>query len=342
MVEAIPRLAVAMQSVLIDAQIQVIGHHKIEIRFDGLPSWQIAVQSHLMNSQFQMIETLIDLKPLCIASMSRLELQRLAATENLGLRGVTILPVYPASSDERAGLRIRAAFMGQKGRTNDEIENLAIDIMTVLSFARTLEDRMTDNAIAGEFSFELYNTRFESPMLAQPVRFITTGRHVFSGSQDRVFSEIMKTLKNDLAFNVREIETRTSLVQTPDSKLEIVVKIPNEIPIFVAHAPLMKLDDMTPQEIWELLDELNSQGEAGHFEVNPADMVLSFTTWKHLTNDLRHFSFDHTIFSVSRAFALAAESIDAAPVRAVGGKTASQSAQVIDFPIKHQAPKRAA
>jgi predicted nuclease with RNAse H fold len=326
--QAIPILATAMQSVLADAQIQVVENRQISIRFDGLPSWRINVSRHVISSQNQMIETQIDLMPLSLASMTPLELGRLATSENLGLRGVSVIPLNPEQNDDRGGLRVRASFVGQKGQTTDEVENLAIDILTVLAFARTLEDRVTDNTIAGEFAFELYNSRFESPTVAQPVRFITTGQKVFEGSQDRVFSEIMKPLKSELSFDVKEIGIRTAMLRAPGSNLEILAKIPNEIPIFVAHAPLMKLDGKTAEQIWELLSELNSKVESGHFEFNPNDSILSFTTWKHLTNDLRHFSFDHTIFSVTRAFSMATENVRFAPVLSVGGK----SAQVLHLP----------
>lgn len=317
--QAIPILATAMQSVLADAQIQVVENQQIAIRFDGLPSWRIKVVRNVFSGHNQMIETQIDLTPLCLASMTPLELGRLAASENLGLRGVTVLPLNPVEHDDRGGLRVRASFVGQKGRTTDEVENLAIDILTVLAFARTLEDRLTDNTVAGEFSFELYNSRFESPTTAQPVRFVTTGHQVFEGSQDRVFSEIVKPFKTELAFEIREISQRTALLRAPNSELEIVARIPNEIPIFVAHAPLMKLAGKTPAQVWELVAMLNSKVEAGHFEFNPNDSILSFTTWKHLTNDLRHFSFDHAVLSLNRAFSMALENVHFAPVLPVGG-----------------------
>ena len=310
----IPRLATAMQSVLTDAHVHVLGQKQIDIAFDGLPSWKISVVRKLVSNQFQMIETQIDLTPLCIASLSETELQRLAASENIGLRGVTVLPLQSALHDDRAGLRVRAAFVGQKGQTTDEVENLAIDILTVLSFARTLEDRVTDNSIAGEFSFELYKSRMEGSSSTLPVRFITTGQNVFEGSQDRVFAEIMRGLKQEFSFEVRNLGERSAIVRGPNSELEIVAKIPNDIPLFVIHAPLLKLNGMPKEKIWDLLEELNSHGEAGHFEVDANGEVLSFTAWKHLTNDLRNFSFDHIVFSVIRAHAMASESIHGVPV----------------------------
>lgn len=323
MAEAIPRLAASMRSVLFEANVQVLEQNRIEIRFDGLPAWQINVARNLVNHQYQMFSTTIDLTPLCLASMSLEELQRLAAVENLGLRGATILPIDPALNDSRGGLRVRSSFIGQKGRSTDEVENLTIDILNVLAFARTLEDRITDSAIAGDFSFELYNSRFETRTLVPPSRIVSNGQVLFQGSTERVFSEITKSLKSDLGFQIRNAGNKAAIVVAPatktDSPIEIVIRIPDEIPVFLAHAPLLKITNKSHGEIVALLDELNAQGEAGHFEFNQADQVLSFTAWKHLTNDLRHFSFDHTILSVNRAYNLAAENFLVAPVQLGGG-----------------------
>lgn len=323
MAEAIPRLAISMRSVLSDASIQVLEKNNIEIRFDGLPAWKIEVARKLVNHQYQIFSTTIDLAPLCLASLSLEELQRLAALENLGLRGATILPIDPALNDGRGSIRIRASFVGQKGRTTDEVENLTVDILNVLAFARTLEDRLTDSAIAGEFSFELYNSRYETRTIVPPSRFVSNGQVLFQGSTDRVFGEITKSLKTELGFQVRNAGNKTAIVVAPatktDTPIEIVIRIPDEIPVFVAHAPLVKITGKNPVEIASFLDELNSQGEAGHFEFNPVDQALCFTAWKHLTNDLRHFSFDHTILSVNRAYALATENLSVAPVRTGGG-----------------------
>jgi hypothetical protein len=323
MAEAIPRLADSMRSVLSDASVQVLEQNNIEIRFDGLPAWKIDVARTLVNHQYQMFSTSIDLSPLCLATMSLEDLQRLATVENLGLRGATVLPIDPALNDGRGAIRIRASYIGQKGRSTDEVENLTIDILNVLAFTRILEDRLTDSSIAGDFSFELYNSRFGPHAIVPPSRFVSNGQVLFQGSTERVFGEISKSLKSDLGFQVRNAGNKTAIVVAPatktDSPIEIVIRIPDEIPVFVAHAPLMKISGKSQIEIAALLDELNAQGEAGHFEFNPADQVLFFAAWKHLTNDLRHFSFDHTILSVNRAYALATENLLVAPVQAGGG-----------------------
>lgn len=312
--EALPRLAASMKSVLADAQIQILENRQIDIRFDGLPSWKINVTKQLLNNQLQMFVSHVDLFPLSLASLSLSELQRLCAVENLGLRGVTVTPIDPGLHDGRGGLRVRASFVGQKGRSTDEIENLSVDIMNVLAFARTLEDRITDSAIAGEFSQELYSSRFGAKTQVQPTRIISNGQSVFEGSTDRVFSEIMRSLKSDLGFQIRSSGQRTALAVAPSAQgkdpIEIVIRIPEEIPVFIAHAPLMKITGKTENEVAAILDELNSQSESGHFEYNPADQVLCYTAWKQLTNDLRHFSFDHTVLSVNQAYAMALENFN--------------------------------
>ena len=338
--EALPRLASSMKSVLADAHIQILENHQIDIRFDGLPAWKIHVTRQLLNNQLQMFVTHIDLFPLCLASLSFSELQRLAAIENLGLRGVTVTPVDPGLHDGRGGLRVRASFVGQKGRSTDEVENLTVDIMNVLAFARTLEDRLTDSAIAGEFSQELYLSRFAAKTQVQPTRIVSSGQSVFDGSTDRVFSEIMRSLKSDLGFQIKSSGQRTALAVAPSAQtkdpIEIVIRIPEGIPVFIAHAPLMKITGKSDDEIATILDDLNSQSESGHFEYNPADQVLCYTAWKQLTNDLRHFSFDHTVLSVNRAYAMAVENFEQAPVLENGGK-------VLQFPTPQaQAAKKAA
>lgn len=309
MEEVIPRLANAMQWVLADAQIQVAEQQsKFDLRFDGLPAWQLVVTRHPITSDYQMIETHIDLFPLCIASLSKTELQRLTASENYGLRGVTVSPLHAEQNDDRSGLRVRTRFVAQKGESEDEVENLTVDILTVLSFARTLEDRLTENAVAGEFSFELYNSRFEGPNAALTARFVRTDQNIFEGSSERVFHEVMSKVKPSFPHELRNAGARSTIITVQDSQplLEIVAKIPDEVAMFIAHAPLLNLTGMDPAEVWAMLEELNSSTEVGHFELNSNDMILCFTTWKHLTNDLRQFSFEHAIAAVNNAFRTAA------------------------------------
>lgn len=308
--DVIPRLANTMRSVLTDAQIQVHQSEQesqFDLRFDGLPSWRLIVQNHSITSDYQMIETHIDLFPLCIASLSKTELQRLTASENSGLRGVTVSPLHSEAHDDRSGLRVRARFLAQMGDSDDEVENLTADILTVLTFARTLEDRLTENTVAGEFSFELYNSRFEAPNATLSARFVRTDQNIFEGSSERVYHEVMSKIRPSFRYEMRNAGPRSSILTVEGSEplLEIVTKIPDEAAMFIAHAPLLNLTGMDPSDVWSLLEELNSSTEVGHFEVSPSDMILCFTTWKHLTNDLRQFSFEHAIVSVNNAFKIA-------------------------------------
>lgn len=318
MAEAIPRLAVAMSSALSEAKILVVGKEKIEIRFNGLPSLHVTVFRRLLSNQFQIIESQVDLYPECLAMLSLKELQRLAASENLGLHGVTVLPLHPDLNSAKAGLRIRAGFVGQKGRTADEAENLAIDILNTTAFARTLEDRVTENTVGSEFSFELYQSRRERRGPEVRARFVAHGQHSFAGSTERVFEQILKTLRNDFHFEVMQKSDQSATIhppgQTGSQPLQIATRIPSDTPIFTCHAPLMKLPTLKPEVIWSILADLNTQIENGHFSWNPADQVLAFTSWKHLTNDLRNFSFDHVVFSASNALALALDTVQSGTV----------------------------
>jgi len=338
---ALPRLALALEKALEEAQVQVLNADKLSVRFDGLPNWKVDVSRHQFVQRksatapiedCQMVETSIDVKPLCIASLNKAELQRLAARENFGLRGVTVVPVLASQTNQgRSGLRVRAAFVAQTGSTSDEVENLAIDIITVLNFARTLEDRLTSHTVSGEFSFELYNTRFENPLYARPVRFLTIAQKVFEGSDDRVFAEVLKSIQtrsiHKVEVNSERTATLTWSATQSSTPLHIQARIPSDIPMFVVQAPLAKLADLQPQSRWDLVEKLNAMCDVGHFEMNPDDFTLSFTAWKHLTNDLRAFSFDHAISSVHRALQMASESV-----------STIVSAEIIEFPSRVSAP----
>lgn len=341
--EALPRLAKALQDVLEDSQVHVINSDKLSVRFDGRPNWKVDVSRHQFVErksssapieQFQMVETSVDVKPLCIAGLSLAELQRLAARENFGLRGVTVIPVVATASEKgRSGLRVRAAFVAQTGATSDEAENLAIDIVTVLNFARTLEDRLTSHTVSGEFSFELYSARFENPLYARPVRFLTAREKVFEGSDDRVFAEVVKSIQARSIHKVQVSSERTAtltwsatLTSTP---IQIQARIPSDIPMFVVQASVAELSKLEPQSRWDLVERLNAMCDVGHFEMNPNDFTLSFTAWKHLTNDLRAFSFDHAIASVHHALQLATENL-----------SALVSAEIIEFPSRSAAPMK--
>ena len=177
---------------------------------------------------------------------------------------------------------------------------------------------MTESSIAGEFSFELYQSRYEQRGQVVRSRFVTHGEQTFSGSTERVFKQILRTLQADFHFELIQKKDQSATLQPPGQMgpqpLQITTRIPNETPIFTCHAPLMKLPALKPEVIWSMLADLNNQVENGHFEWNPVDHVLAFTSWKHLTNDLRNCSFDYVVFSASHALALALEAVQTSTV----------------------------
>jgi hypothetical protein len=311
--EALSLLASSMKDAFSGAQVSILSDDLIDIRFEGLPAWKVNVTRQLLNNQLQLFVTQIDLFPHSLTGFQMEALTQIAASENCGLRGVSVYAIDPALRDGQGGLRVRASFVGQKGRSTDEIENLALDIMNVLAFARTLEDRVTDSTIAGEFSQELYNSRMQHQNLEPVTRIVSSGEPVLDCNVERIFSEVVRSLKEDLGFQVRSSGDLMALATAPfvyaKDPIEIVIRIPPSAPIFIAHAPLMKVSGKSKAEISTILDDLNSESESGHFEFNSKDETLCYTAWKHLTNDLRHFSFDHTVLTVNRAYSLAHENL---------------------------------
>ena len=79
--------------------------------------------------------------------------------------------------------------MGQKGRTVDEAENLAIDVLSLLRYARLLEDRIMRSTAGYYFSYEMYHSQYLSKGLGRN-RFINYARSIFNGSTERVFGQL--------------------------------------------------------------------------------------------------------------------------------------------------------
>jgi hypothetical protein len=128
---------------------------------------------------------------------------------------------------------------------------------------------------AGEFSFELYQSRYEQRGQVVRSRFVTHGEQTFSGSTERVFEQILRTLQSDFHFELIQQKDQSATLQPPgqtgSQPLQISTRIPNETPIFTCHAPLMKLPALKPEVIWSMLADLNNQVENGHFEWNLVD-----------------------------------------------------------------------
>ncbi len=288
----------------------------IEIRNHGIPSWTARVsQRPSENNAHQiLVETNIEVFPNAIQSLDQDSLLRLTANENLGLRGVSV--VAEIRESQRI-LRLRSTYLTQVAASRDEEENMAIDLMTCLRYAQTLEDRITGCSVAGQFSFEMYATRYEQAG-RQPIRYTTESSSVFTGSTERVFGQVCEILSSDFSFQVNRVSSQTAMISMPGADLQIVGKIPEEIPMFTCSAPLIQMNDsmrFQDRQIWAMLNQLNAESEHGHFEFNPFDRVLSFASWKHLTNDLRHSSFDHVVLAAVHAFAKAQNMLLSAPER---------------------------
>jgi len=288
----------------------------IEVRNQGVPAWTACVsQRPSENNAHQiLVETCIEVFPNALQSLDEDALLRLTANENLGLRGVSVVAEI---RDSKRILRLRSTYLTQAAASRDEDENMAIDLMTCLRYAQTLEDRITGCSVAGQFSFELYATRHEQPG-RQPVRYTTESSSVFNGSTERVFGQVCEILTTDFSFQVNRVSAQTAMISMPGADLQIVGKIPEEIPMFTCSAPLIQMNDsmrFQDRQIWSMLNELNAQSEHGHFEFNPFDRVLSFASWKHLTNDLRHSSFDHVVLAAVHAFTKAQNMLLNAPER---------------------------
>lgn len=288
----------------------------IEVRNQGVPAWTACVsQRPSENNAHQiLVETCIEVFPHALQSLDEDALLRLTANENLGLRGVSVVAEIRES---KRILRLRSTYLTQAAASRDEDENMAIDLMTCLRYAQTLEDRITGCSVAGQFSFELYATRHEQPG-RQPVRYTTESSSVFNGSTERVFGQVCEILTTDFSFQVNRVSAQTAMISMPGADLQIVGKIPEEIPMFTCSAPLIQMNDsmrFQDRQIWSMLNELNAQSEHGHFEFNPFDRVLSFASWKHLTNDLRHSSFDHVVLAAVHAFTKAQNMLLNAPER---------------------------
>lgn len=297
LVEAFPRLAICLRSTFPDADVQLASDAKsLVIGFPTSPAWEVKVSGTACREQFLCIETSIALQYDCLRRVPEDDFNRFIAAENLGLRGTTILV------DDSRGprtLRLRSTFIGLKGRTNDEAENLAIDVISLLRFARMLEDRIHRSTAGDDFSYELYYSTYLSKSIGRS-RYINYARQIFRGSTDRVFGQVARLFKEDHKYEVLFDHGLIANLRSPSSDFEINLRIPEQIPMITCSAQLHTFEGKR-RDSFALATRLNSKVRFGHFEVSADGSKIFFATWKHLTNDLRLYSLDQLIYSIQEA-----------------------------------------
>ncbi len=294
--EAFPRLAVHLRSLLPDADVRLAkGAQSIEVQLPNYPSWTLHVSGNVYRDEFLCIQTSLVLHYECLCRLPEDDFNRFIAAENLGLRGATI--VVENSKGPRT-LRIRTSFIGQKGRSYDEAENLAIDVVSLVRFARMLDDRIRRCTAGDDFSFELYYSTYLSKGVGH-IRYINYARHIFKGSMNRVFGQVAQLFKEDHGCDV-VFENDIAYVRGPNSDVEITLRVPEQVPMAVCSALLASFGGR-PRDIFAFVTRLNAKVNFGHFEVSADGSKIFFTVWKHLTNDLRLYSLDQLLQSITEA-----------------------------------------
>jgi hypothetical protein len=295
--EAFPRLAIRLRSTFPDAQIKLAENARgMRVSFPAFPAWEVEVTAAPCHEQFQVLQSSILLHYECLQDIPVDDFHRLISAENLGLRGATLLV---DKEHGRRAIRIRSSFIGQKGRTRDEAENIAIDTLSMLRFARLLEDRILRSVANDRFSYEMYYSQYLSKSIGRN-RYINYARSIFQGSTERVFGQVAGMLKEDYKYKVNMSQNFIASITPPGSDLEIILRIPEEIPMLTCSASL-HMAAWDPEKSFELVARLNPTMTMGHFEVNADGSLISFVAWKHLTNDLRYYSLDQMIASVHEA-----------------------------------------
>lgn len=299
------RLAVRLRSSFPDGKIELTDHGLL-VSFPACPNWEVEVSTKPQSEQFQIVESVIRVRYECLQDIPEGDFARLLAAENLGLRGATLV------ADETHGkhaIAIRSTFVGQKGRTRDEAENLAIDTLSLLRFARLFEDRVLKSQVNNQFSYDLYYSQYLLRSIGRN-RFINYARSIFQGSTGRVFGQMASMMKEDYKYDVNVSRGSVATVTPPGSKTVIILRIPDEIPMLTCSASL-HMANCEPEKAFDLVTRLNPLLKSGHLEVNADGSLISFVTWKHLTNDLRYYSLDQMIASVHEAEKLLAEHLPA-------------------------------
>jgi hypothetical protein len=318
LVEAIPRLAVGLRSTFPDARIELQGTKSLRVVFPNNPNWEVEVVTRPFidpaGAEFQFISSSVLLRYECLQDISEEDFQRLITCENFGLRGVSVL----ADHDDRQKskprvVRVRSAFLGSKGRSRDEQENIAIDILSLVRYTRLLEDRIMRSSAGGWFSYEMYHSQYFSSTRGRN-RYINYARNIFQGSPDRVFGQVLGMLKDDYSYEIEMTDGQAARVTPPSQSIEMVVRLPIEVPMLTCFAPMHTASSSLgeynakarqrrrPQvRVMDLISKLNHAVDTGHFEVGPDGTLISFIAWKHLTNDLRYYSLDQMVAAVHAA-----------------------------------------
>lgn len=293
----LPRLAVRLRSAFPDAGLEV-ERERLTLRLTSPTPRTIEFASRPVptagGDPYQVIEASLRFRFDALDEVPEQDFLRLIAAENSGLRGVTVV------SDEVDGhraIRVRASFLGVRGRTKDEAENALIDVLSIIRFSRLLEDRILRSTAAGLFCVEMYHSQYLSKTGGRN-RYVNYARSVFQGSPERILGEASRILKEDHGFDVRSSGVAQMTLASTDRDFEINVRVPDEIPMVVFSARL-PVDPMDSRKAHALANRLNREVNVGHFEVvstpNSRNCGIAFSAWKHMTNDLRLYAVDHLV-----------------------------------------------
>ncbi len=302
----IPRLVVRLRSAFPDATIECLGMERLKIALGPQAPHAIEVETSdtkLGGETFQVVQARMALRFECLEGVSDLDYNRLIASENFGLRGVSVLKTQNDAAVEGRTIIVRSSFLGLKGRTQDEAENALIDILSMVRFARLLEDRIHRSSAAGAFCFEMYQSQYLSKSGIRN-RYINYARNVFQGSVERVFGEVTKTLADDHSCFIGPKRFAEATIQQSATGISFEMRVPEETPM------LLMVSEMKPptkdlRKLVMLANQWNEKFSLGHFEVGmdprTSEPSLSFVQWKHLTNDLRLYSVDYALLNLIEA-----------------------------------------
>jgi hypothetical protein len=312
----LPRLAVRLRSAFPDAGLEV-DRERLTLRLTSPSPRTIDFSANPVptagHEPYQVIEASLRFRFDALDEIPEQDFLRLIAAENSGLRGVTVLS---DEVDGRRGIRVRASFLGVRGRTKDEAENALIDVLSLIRFSRLLEDRILRSTAAGLFCVEMYHSQYLSKTGGRN-RYVNYARSVFQGSPERILGEASRILKDDHGFDVRANGVAQMTLASAERDFEIQVRVPDEIPmvVFSARLPVAPMDS---RKAHALADRLNRDVSVGHFEVvttpNSRSCGISFSAWKHMTNDLRLYAVDHLVATLLQAADMVREDDRTKPV----------------------------